>query len=131
MARLLNSFAGLVVALGVLLCPSPTWASCGDWLSPHAVASPGGLRDLGDAHRAGYLPPYRPARLPCDGPGCQSAPELPSSLPERVLPDQPDRWGCMVAAGDGVESQARWWASADEDWPGLIQRGRIDRPPRG
>ncbi len=133
-----NSAAAWLLAMTLTVigvqavCVDTARASCGDYLLDHQSMSQLGDQAGAEQSMTPSSPQERPARRPCDGPGCRQAPASPPpTAPERTQSNDGERWcACLeafssdAAASDWMRPEGRLLIPTGADTP-------IDHPPRG
>ena len=151
--RLALSLLVIAVVLGFLaIGGSPANATCGDYLSQHAIQSqhamqsrqamqtdgdhgvgrstvPRGLLNLVSSRKI-LFGERLPLRIPCHGPSCQQGPvSLPLSTPIDSVETQ-DRWGWTAIVSIASLEQTSSLAPIEAPVALPMIAFRIDRPPK-
>lgn len=125
--RLSLSVLTLAALCGFLtLSASKAQATCGDYLSPHAMAD----HATSPLNKTADSLPAMPLHKPCHGASCHQAPaQAPPTAPS-VSFEQQDRWGWVSNVNLTPILEVSALAQSSEPFMSPMIAFRLDRPPR-
>lgn len=110
----------------ITLGASKVEATCGDYLSPHAMAD----QTTSPLSKTVDSLPGMPRHKPCHGASCGQAPAQAPPAAPAVSFEQQDRWGWVATLSLSSVSESSFMAQCSEPFVSPMVAFRLDRPPR-